>query len=57
VLVVNNMLWGGRIFDPADRSPATEGIRAFTKLVMEDRRWVSSVIPIRDGVLVAWREP
>ncbi len=56
-LVVDNMLWGGRIFDPADRSPATEGIRAFTKLVMEDRRWIPSVIPIRDGVLVAWRAP
>jgi predicted O-methyltransferase YrrM len=56
-LVVDNMLWGGRIFDTADRSPATEGIRAFTKLITEDARWLSSVIPIRDGVLVAWRAP
>jgi len=55
LLVVDNMLWGGRIFDPADRSPATEGIRAFTRLVTDDPRWIPSVIPIRDGVLVARR--
>ena len=55
VLIVDNLLWSGRIFDPADRSPATEGIRTFTKLISADHRWISSLIPIRDGVLVAYR--
>jgi caffeoyl-CoA O-methyltransferase len=55
VLIADNLLWSGRIFDPADRSPATEGIRSFTKRVTETAGWISSVIPIRDGLLVARR--
>ena len=55
LLIADNLLWGGRIFDPEDQSPETSGIREFTRLVEEDPRWISSVVPIRDGVLVAWR--
>jgi len=53
VLITDNVLWSGRIFDPADRSKDTEGIREFTRLVTSDPDWTVSVIPIRDGVLVA----
>jgi len=56
VLMVDNMLWSGRIFDQADRSPETEAIREFTKLVTSDADWLVSVIPIRDGLLVATRQ-
>lgn len=55
LLIADNLLWSGQIFDAEDRTPATEGIRAFTKMVTEDPRWIGSVIPIRDGVLVARR--
>jgi len=57
LLLVDNLLWSGRIFDDTDRSAATEGIRGFTKLVTGNPRWISSVVPIRDGVLVAYRAP
>jgi predicted O-methyltransferase YrrM len=53
VLVVDNLLWGGRVFDPADRSPETEGVRRLTEEVFGDPRWVASLVPIRDGLLVA----
>jgi predicted O-methyltransferase YrrM len=55
VLIADNLLWSGRIFDPNDRSPDTEGIRSFTRRVMEDAAWAASLVPIRDGVLVARR--
>ena len=55
LLIADNLLWSGRIFDPADRSPATEGIRTFTQRVTNAPGWISSVIPIRDGLLVARR--
>jgi caffeoyl-CoA O-methyltransferase len=55
LLIADNLLWSGRIFDAADRSPATEGIREFTRLVTGSSQWISSVIPIRDGVLIARR--
>jgi caffeoyl-CoA O-methyltransferase len=53
VLIVDNLLWSGRIFDEADTSPHTEGIREFTRRVTSDPDWVASVVPIRDGLLVA----
>jgi len=55
LLLADNMLWSGRIFDGRDRTKATRGIREFTRRVQADRRWISSVIPIRDGLLVAYR--
>ncbi len=55
ILIVDNMLWHGRILDPADDSPETAGIREFTRLVTSDPGWIDSLLPIRDGVLVAYR--
>jgi predicted O-methyltransferase YrrM len=55
VLLVDNMLWGGRIFDPADDSPETAGVRELTRLVMDDPEWIASLSPIRDGLLIAYR--
>jgi predicted O-methyltransferase YrrM len=55
LLVTDNMIWGGRIFDRNDRTASTEGVRAFTRLVASDDRWISSLIPIRDGLLLAVR--
>ena len=53
LLIVDNLLWSGRIFDPADQSPATAGVRELTRRVFNDPAWTASLIPIRDGVLVA----
>jgi caffeoyl-CoA O-methyltransferase len=56
VLLVDNMLWGGRVLDERDRSPTTEGIREFARLVVNDPGWISMVVPIRDGVLIAYKD-
>jgi predicted O-methyltransferase YrrM len=55
LLLADNLLWSGRIFDERDHSPATEGVRAFTKLLQARPGWMSSIVPIRDGLLVATR--
>ena len=55
VLVVDNMLWHGRVVDPGDQTADTKGVHELTRLVGADRRWISSIVPIRDGVLVAYR--
>jgi len=55
ILIIDNMLWSGRIFDREDRSPATEGIREFTKAVTSDPDWVVSLVPMRDGMIVAYK--
>jgi predicted O-methyltransferase YrrM len=55
VLIADNLLWSGRIFDDNDRSEETEGIREFTRRISQDERWITSVLPVRDGLLVAYR--
>jgi caffeoyl-CoA O-methyltransferase len=53
VLIIDNMLWQGKIFDPADHSEDTEGVREFTRLITRSPKWIASLVPIRDGMIVA----
>jgi caffeoyl-CoA O-methyltransferase len=55
VLIVDNMLWHGRIFDGKDHTPATDGIRRLTGLLTNNPDWVTSLIPVRDGVMLAYK--
>jgi predicted O-methyltransferase YrrM len=55
VLMVDNMLWSGQVLDGNDDSPETTAIRDFTRLIFNDPEWIGSIVPIRDGVLVAYR--
>lgn len=52
VLIIDNMLWSGRIFDPGDQTPATEGVREFTRKITTSPNWITSLVPIRDGLIV-----
>ncbi len=56
VLIVDNMFWGGRIFGDSDTSPSTQGVRDLTRLIMGDPAWIASIVPIRDGLLVACKK-
>ena len=55
VLIVDNMLWLGRIFDESDREPSTEGVRELTRRITSHAGWIASIVPIRDGLLVAYK--
>jgi predicted O-methyltransferase YrrM len=55
-LIVDNMLWSGRIFDRGDTSADTEGVRELTRLLTTSRVWTTSVLPLRDGVIVAIKQ-
>jgi caffeoyl-CoA O-methyltransferase len=56
VLIIDNILWSGRIFDETDQSEATEGVREFTRLITQDPAWIVSVVPVRDGMIVAYKK-
>jgi predicted O-methyltransferase YrrM len=55
LLLVDNLLWHGRVLDPSDQSPDTSGVREFTRMVTTAPEWVASIVPIRDGILTAQR--
>ncbi len=56
VLIADNIIWHGRIFDAADKSQDTNGMREFTRRITQDPNWIVSVMPIRDGVMVAYKK-
>ena len=55
VLIADNLLWQGRVFDSTDHSTDTEGIRELTRLTTTDPGWISTLLHVRDGLLVAYR--
>jgi predicted O-methyltransferase YrrM len=55
LLIVDNTLWHARIFDAGDRSAATEGVREMTRLITSDPSWITTIVPVRDGLLLAYK--
>lgn len=53
VIVIDNVLWNGRILDEADTSPDTTAIRAFNVALAEDARVDVAMLTIGDGLTVA----
>jgi caffeoyl-CoA O-methyltransferase len=56
LLIIDNMLWHGRIFDKTDLSPATAGVHEFTRQITSDPDWIVSLAPLRDGMIVAYKK-
>ncbi len=53
----DNTLWSGTVADPRCKDPWTRAIRRMNAAVAGDRRYVASILPLRDGLTVAWRKP
>jgi caffeoyl-CoA O-methyltransferase len=56
--VCDNVLWYGRVAieDPDDARPHyTEAVLEHNRLIAEDERYISTIVPTRDGVMVAIR--
>ena len=53
VVLVDNVLWGGRVIDPAADDADTLAIRAFNDLVAADERVDTVMLPISDGLTLA----
>ena len=56
VLIVDNILWSGRVFDETDKSASTNSIREFTRLITNGPDWIVSLVPVRDGIILAYKK-
>ena len=56
LLIIDNMIWHGQILDPNDHEKSTEAIRRFTRDITTDLDWIVSLIPARDGMIVAYKK-
>jgi len=56
VLITDNLLYHGTVFEPENRTEATQAIREYTRLLSTDSEWISSIVPVRDGVMLAYKK-
>jgi caffeoyl-CoA O-methyltransferase len=49
LVVVDNLVWSGRVA-AGDDDPASAGVREYLRLMWSDADFVSSLMPVRDGV-------
>jgi caffeoyl-CoA O-methyltransferase len=56
VLMADNMLWHGQTLDPNDHEKSTEAIRRFTRDITTDLDWIVSLMPARDGMIIAYKK-
>jgi predicted O-methyltransferase YrrM len=56
ILIIDNMIWHGQTLDPDDHEKSTEAIRRFTRDITTDLDWIVSLIPARDGMIVAYKK-
>ena len=52
--VCDNVLWSGRVLDD-DPDERTRSILEHNQLIADDERYISTIVPTRDGVVVAIR--
>lgn len=53
VILLDNLLLGGRVLDSSDQNPAPTAVRQVTKMLANDPRIESIILPIGDGLGVA----
>ena len=53
ILIIDQVLNNGKVVDPTQRDPESIARRDAIKVIKEDERWSSTVIPVGGGVLVA----
>ncbi|NIR59707.1 MAG: SAM-dependent methyltransferase [Gammaproteobacteria bacterium] len=57
LVAIDNVLWGGRVADPEVRDGDTMAIRALNEKLQADARVYLSLVPIADGLTLAYKLP
>lgn len=53
LILIDNVLWRGRVTDPSDRTVDTEAIRDLNRKLLRDDRITMAMLPIGDGLTLA----
>lgn len=51
-IIIDNVLWSGKVADPSQQDKATSSIRAFNQMVHHHPGVENALFPIRDGLMV-----
>jgi predicted O-methyltransferase YrrM len=55
VIAIDNVLWSGKVADPADQTDDTLALRALNKKIHADPRVDATLVPIGDGLTLAMK--
>ena len=53
MVLIDNVLWGGAVADPEKQDDDTKAIRALNDKVRDDKRVMSVLVSIGDGLTIA----
>ena len=56
ILIIDNIIWSGRTFDPSNQDEITLAIRRFVEPITTDPDWIVSLSPMRDGLIVGYKQ-
>ena len=51
-LVVDNVLWGGKVLEKDTKDPQTRGIIEFNEMIRMQKNVENIILPIRDGIML-----
>ena len=55
LLISDNMLWRGKVAEPSPDDASTQGVLELTRRIKSDADFVSTLLPVRDGVMISYR--
>ena len=55
LLITDNVLWYGRVIED-DELPSTRGVKDFNEAICTDPRFITSILPLRDGVSISYKK-
>lgn len=55
ILIIDNTLWSAKVVDDSVKDENTLGIREFNRRIFSDARFHTTLIPLRDGIVVAMK--
>ena len=53
LIVLDNVLWSGRVADPSERDAETIALRDVAAMIQTDDDWMPALLTVGDGLLVA----
>jgi len=55
LLICDNMIWSGRVLEEGPQDDTTRGILELTRQLKQAEDFITTLVPIRDGVTVSFR--
>ena len=53
IIISDNVLWSGKVLDSNQKDEETSTLVKFNKIINEDKRFKSIILPIRDGISIS----